>query len=71
MTLSAPAPGRSATSTGRSSTSKIRPNSASDVDTCCPIPCSPLTGPTSRLTMLANATTVPIEASEPPCARNL
>src|SRR3954449_6973349 len=56
-------------SAGRSSTSKIRPNSAIDVETATPIPCSALTGPTSRLSMLANATAVPIEIVTEPCAR--
>lgn len=63
-----PAPGLSPISTRRSSTSKIRPNSAFDVATFCPIVCIALAGATSRLSMLVNATTVPSEIGDAPFA---
>ena len=54
------ASGRSVTSSGRSSTSKMRANSAVEVAKLCPMVCIAVAGPTSRLSMLVNATTVPI-----------
>ncbi len=55
-------------STGRSRTAKIRPNRAIDVDAATPMPCNAVAGPTSRLSMLVNATAVPIVIGAAPWA---